>query len=434
MLGLDQNRLLLLGRVDAQSVDSFDDVGGRGRVPLEVPISSVSVSSLVENELFFGEDRGGGRRDRDSRGSEGGGRVGLGGGFDCRDSRGDGFLGLLDERLVFGVTGEESGFHAVVKGAGETAGRSALEELVESSVDRSESLDDVVNDRGGDLSLDSSGEEFGDELVENVVLGGSDSDGESVDVALDVEKSSLEGLVGSALEFPDDLDSDSGSLRKIDVGDTVVFDSGHSLSSVKEFDILEEGSDVIGFHNDLGVVLGFVAGESLDRDGGVGLGSEVDELGKEVTDVQEETFDGEVVLGVRSLDLGDREVRELLAENGDKDLLELSEGLLHDKKVGSAVGIEGEISAELLELLGEILGDGVVLDVVEDDSNLIEDVGEVESILSLEQISASLDELSSISGSGGVVEKLRVLGGLESVVSKIPVEGLDLGVVLHRVK
>lgn len=79
----------------------------------------------------------------------------------------------------------------------------------------------------------------------SLVLGVSNSDGKSIDAALDLEKSKKIRLVHSALELPNDLDGDTSSLRQVDVGDTVVLDLRNSFSSVEESNILEDSSNLV---------------------------------------------------------------------------------------------------------------------------------------------------------------------------------------------
>lgn len=77
------------------------------------------------------------------------------------------------------------------------------------------------------------------------MLSVSDSDGKSIDAALDLEKSKKVRLIHSTLKLPNDLDGDTSSLRQVDIGDSVILNSGNSLSSVKESDILEESSNLV---------------------------------------------------------------------------------------------------------------------------------------------------------------------------------------------
>lgn len=219
------------------------------------------------------------------------------------------------------MSSEDRGLESVVSSFHNSMDWVRLEEVVQSDAHWLKSVDDVVDDSVSNLFLDGSSEELGGQLVYDVMLSVSNGDGESIDIALDVEESNEEGLVRRRLQLPNDSKRDSCSLREIDISDSVVFDSGHSLSSVEESDILEESSNSIDFHNDSdGSLLGR---ESLNGHLRIGLGVEVDELGKQVSNVEQESFDAKVVLRIGSLDLRNREVRELLREDRDDDLSHL---------------------------------------------------------------------------------------------------------------
>lgn len=352
----------------------------------------------------------------------------------------DGSLGLLGSRddSVLGSR-EKSGFfrhhsglHGVVSSFGDTGQGLSSEEIVQLGRHGSQCLDDVVNDGVGDLLLDSSGKELSGELVEDVVLGVSNGDGQSVDVALNLEKSNDHRLVRGRLQLPDDSEGNSSSLREIDVSNSMVFDFGHSLSSVEESDVLEVSSDSIDFHHDLD--RGLVGGESLDGHSSIRLGSEVDELGKQVTDVKKESFDREVVLGVGSLDLGDGQVGKSRGHDGDENHSHLAKRLLDDEKIGLSRSVEGKVSSELLHLGREVLSDRVVLDVDQDELHLVEDVLEERSVLSLEEVSSLIEESSSVLSSGGVVEGGGLSNSLEDERSEVGHPHSGLGVFLHSVE
>jgi len=174
----------------------------------------------------------------------------------------------------------------------------------------------------------------------------------------------------------------------------VVLNSGDSLSSVEESDVLEESSDLIDLHDNLGGVL--LSLKSLYAHSSVSLSSEVNELGEEISNVEDHSIDREVILGVGSLNLRDRQVSELLGENGNEDGSHLRERLLNDEEIGSSLFIESKVGSELVKLGREVLSNRVVVDVVVDKCELIEDIVEVRSVLSLEEVLSLMEELSSI--------------------------------------
>jgi len=160
---------------------------------------------------------------------------------------------------------------------------------------------------------------------------------------------------------------------------------------------------------------------------------EVNKLGQEVSNVKNHSIDRKVILGVRSLDLGDGKIRELLGENRDKNASHLAERLLNNEEIGSSLIIESEIGSELGELGREVLSSGIVLNVRENESSLIEDVVELSSVLSSEEILSLIDKHASVSNLLIAVEKLGVSGSLKHELSEVLKESSSLGISSHLV-
>lgn len=107
---------------------------------------------------------------------------------------------------------------------------------------------------------------------------------------------------------------------------------------------------------------------------------------------------------------------------------------MNDEEVRLSRSIESEISSKLGELSVEVGGNRVVLDVGQDESELVEDVREEGSVLSLDQKSSLVEELSSISRSRLVVKHRRVSNGLHDELSEALQPHSGFRVLLHSVE
>lgn len=220
---------------------------------------------------------------------------------------------------------------------------SDLDELV---IEVTDGSSDSIVDSGLDSLLDDTGSDALDKLVEQVVLGVSDREGQGVDGGVDRVDS--DQRIPSPLDRLE-LDVDRHTLAgKDNIGDTVVLKlRPSSLSSERESDISDIGLDLRHAHSELVVMsvhrlVELVVWRELERV----VALDTDNVGEEVGSGKNEVLDDEINVGVGELGSGDGNVTNLPDEGREENVSD----------VVPQVRLEGEVTLRVEEqVLGESL-------------------------------------------------------------------------------
>jgi len=302
---------------------------------------------------------------------------------------------------------------------------SDLDELV---VEVTDSSPDGVVDSGHDGLLDDTSSDALDKLVEQVVLGVSDGEGEGVNLSVD-RVDSDEGV--SSLLDRLELDIDRHTLTgKDNIGDTVVLELGPSgLSSEGESNISDVGLDLRHAQSELVVVSVHRLVELVVRrelEGVVAL--DADNVGEEVGSRKDEVLDDKVDVGVGELGSGDGNVANLPDEGREENVSDVIPQVRLEGKV--TLRVEEQILGESLHVITQSPVEGIVVHSSEEQLDLIGQVLPVVTVLVLEEVLAGLLEVLGLS----VRVILEDVSGLEkdsvSVVVKLGPPLRELLVVL----
>jgi len=262
---------------------------------------------------------------------------------------------------------------------------SDLDELV---IEVTDSGSDSVVDSGLDSLLDDTSSDRLDKLIEQVVLGVSDGEGEGVNLSVD-RVDSDEGV--SSLLDRLELDIDRHTLTGEDnIGDTVVLELGPSgLSSEGESNISDVGLDLRHAQSELVVVsvhrlVELVVRRELERV--VALDS--DNVGEEVGSGKDEVLDDQINIGVGELGSGDGNVTNLLDKGREENVSDVVPQVRLEGKV--TFRVEEQVLGESLDVVTESPVQRVVVHGGKEELNLIGHVLPVGSVLVLKEVLAGL--------------------------------------------